>query len=91
MLFFEPNIINLSSIQVYTEIDFVKNPTPEIEGSVDRWLFHSYVEKYMQYYLALRHVFNTGQGTYDIFEKKHVKSPNVFHTALTFLLTIQDA
>lgn len=48
--------------KVFTEIEFVKNPTPEIEGAVDRWLYYTYVEKYFQYFLALRHVFNTGQG-----------------------------
>lgn len=46
----------------YDERDFSRNPTGPVEGSGDRYHLRVWLEKYMHYINALRHLYSTGQG-----------------------------
>lgn len=48
--------------QTYDEKDFARDPLGPVPGCADRLLLALYRLKWRQYWLALRHLFNTGQG-----------------------------
>jgi len=46
----------------YAESDFMRDPTGIASGSCDRFMWYTYARKLENYIMALRHIFNTGQG-----------------------------
>ncbi len=52
----------LPRLRTYDEKDFARDPTGPVPGSYDRMLFSLFQVKFDQYWKALRHLFNTGQG-----------------------------